>query len=77
MAYLKYHASGQSCLDESGTETLWIFTGLRHTHLSLVIPKPVAEHNNGKPIKTSKPIDRNQPCHCGSGKKYKKCHGKR
>ncbi|MFA6388206.1 MAG: SEC-C metal-binding domain-containing protein, partial [Patescibacteria group bacterium] len=21
-------------------------------------------------------IGRNDPCHCGSGKKYKKCHGK-
>jgi len=20
-------------------------------------------------------IGRNDPCHCGSGKKYKKCHG--
>lgn len=29
------------------------------------------------PIKTSEPkIGRNDPCHCGSGKKYKQCHGK-
>jgi preprotein translocase subunit SecA len=21
-------------------------------------------------------IGRNDPCHCGSGKKYKQCHGK-
>jgi uncharacterized protein YecA (UPF0149 family) len=21
-------------------------------------------------------IERNAPCHCGSGKKYRKCHGK-
>jgi preprotein translocase subunit SecA len=21
-------------------------------------------------------LGRNQPCHCGSGKKYKLCHGK-
>ena len=24
----------------------------------------------------AKPIGRNDPCHCGSGKKFKKCHGK-
>ena len=23
-----------------------------------------------------KKLGRNDPCHCGSGKKYKKCHGK-
>ena len=29
------------------------------------------------PIRTSEPkIGRNDPCHCGSGKKYKQCHGK-
>lgn len=29
-----------------------------------------------KPIKLESPkIGRNDPCHCGSGKKYKKCHG--
>lgn len=28
-----------------------------------------------KPIE-SKKVGRNDPCNCGSGKKYKKCHGK-
>ena len=28
----------------------------------------------GKPASGGK-IGRNQPCHCGSGKKFKKCHG--
>ena len=23
-----------------------------------------------------KKVGRNDPCHCGSGKKFKKCHGK-
>lgn len=33
--------------------------------------------NRGKlqPIKAEKKIGRNDPCHCGSGKKYKNCHG--
>jgi hypothetical protein len=25
-------------------------------------------------IKTGKKLGRNEPCYCGSGKKYKKCH---
>ncbi|MFQ5787137.1 MAG: SEC-C metal-binding domain-containing protein, partial [Thermodesulfobacteriota bacterium] len=29
-----------------------------------------------KPIRREKKIGRNDPCPCGSGKKYKKCHGK-
>ena len=34
--------------------------------------------NRGKqqPIKAEKKIGRNDPCPCGSGKKYKNCHGK-
>jgi preprotein translocase subunit SecA len=26
-------------------------------------------------LKTRKKVGRNDPCPCGSGKKYKKCHG--
>ena len=33
----------------------------------------------GKPgetfVKTGPEVGRNDPCHCGSGKKFKKCHG--
>jgi TPR repeat protein len=29
-----------------------------------------------EPIKVTKETGRNEKCHCGSGKKYKKCHGK-
>jgi len=28
-----------------------------------------------KPVKADKKVGRNDPCPCGSGKKYKKCHG--
>jgi preprotein translocase subunit SecA len=28
------------------------------------------------PVKTQEKIGRNDPCFCGSGKKYKVCHGK-
>ena len=30
----------------------------------------------GRPVRRSEPkVGRNDPCPCGSGKKYKKCHG--
>ena len=30
-------------------------------------------HNKGMPIKAPKKVQNNDPCHCGSGKKYKSC----
>ncbi len=29
-----------------------------------------------EPVRVEKKLGRNDPCHCGSGKKYKHCHGK-
>ncbi len=37
---------------------------------------PITEILN-EPIKKEKKVGRNDPCHCGSGKKYKQCHGKK
>ena len=34
------------------------------------------DHAAPEPFKRAEPkIGRNDPCHCGSGKKFKKCHG--
>lgn len=33
------------------------------------------EDANKKPVAKAPTIGRNDPCHCGSGKKYKRCHG--
>ncbi len=40
-------------------------------------PRARTENVSGHsvPVKTDKKIGRNDPCPCGSGKKYKKCHG--
>ncbi len=35
----------------------------------------VPPQNTKQPIRTERKIGRNEPCPCGSGKKYKKCHG--
>ena len=34
------------------------------------------EPKKNKPVRRAQKIGRNAPCPCGSGKKYKKCHGK-
>ena len=34
------------------------------------------ERGRPQPIKVEKKVGRNEPCPCGSGKKYKHCHGK-
>ena len=36
----------------------------------------VSQKQKPQPIRTEKKIERNSPCPCGSGKKYKKCHGR-
>lgn len=38
--------------------------------------KLVAETKKVDPIRSDKKTDRNDPCPCGSGKKFKKCCGK-
>ncbi len=52
---------------------------LRDNDSFLRFPNSIDRHYYPKPsqiIKTEPTIGRNQPCHCGSGVKYKKCHGK-
>jgi preprotein translocase subunit SecA len=34
------------------------------------------EKQRPQPVKVEKKVGRNEPCPCGSGKKYKQCHGK-
>ena len=34
------------------------------------------EQKANTPVKADKHVGRNDPCPCGSGKKYKNCHGK-
>lgn len=41
-----------------------------------VNPKEDGEQVKKKPVVKKTQIGRNDPCHCGSGKKYKNCHGK-
>jgi hypothetical protein len=36
--------------------------------------KQLGKVANSRPARTGSKLGRNDPCHCGSGKKYKKCH---
>ena len=40
-----------------------------------VMTKVAAQHAPKAVVSSSKKIGRNDPCYCGSGKKYKRCHG--
>ncbi|MCX7876543.1 MAG: preprotein translocase subunit SecA [Melioribacteraceae bacterium] len=45
--------------------------GLRASH-----PEGAQQNVKVKPVRVEPKVGRNDPCHCGSGKKYKNCHGK-
>ena len=45
-------------------------------NLKVVIDEKQTEQSKTVPIKKKKKISRNAPCDCGSGKKYKHCHGR-
>ena len=38
--------------------------------------QPNATQRRPEPVKAAPKIGRNDPCPCGSGKKYKNCHGR-
>ena len=38
-------------------------------------PQTVEAHENGQAAPSNENVSRNDPCPCGSGKKYKRCHG--
>ena len=39
-------------------------------------PQAQQERRAIEPVRVEKKVGRNDPCPCGSGKKYKNCHGK-
>jgi preprotein translocase subunit SecA len=41
----------------------------------LPMPPPASEETAGTFVRSDRKIGRNEPCPCGSGKKYKNCHG--
>ena len=50
--------------------------GLEDTNISLKGSAPASEKSHTPYVNKEPKIGRNDPCPCGSGKKYKNCHGK-
>lgn len=50
---------------------------MHYQHEALPVDEETSEENKVVPFKRhEKKVGRNEPCPCGSGKKYKQCHGK-
>jgi preprotein translocase subunit SecA len=47
----------------------------RRQQQELQLQAGAAQAEQPKPVRTGAKVGRNDPCPCGSGKKYKKCHG--
>ncbi len=78
---LKYAIEGIIDLDSIPTNKRHLEMGTDNNPIPLVqfLPGPNDEVVNkpiNKPITSEKKAGRNEPCPCGSGKKYKKCCGK-
>lgn len=47
-----------------------------HDHHEPHVHGPHCKHGHQEPVRNPlKEVGRNDPCPCGSGKKFKKCHG--
>ena len=49
---------------------------LQESRMAAAAAAGQGERGKTAPIKVDKSVGRNDPCPCGSGKKYKHCHGK-
>jgi hypothetical protein len=75
---LRYIIAGIINLDSIPTEKSHLEIGGEGNPVPLVrfLPDLNNQTVNNRPVISDKTIERNDPCLCGSGKKYKKCCGK-
>ena len=59
--------------NERAQRALAAATGVKAPPKNLRTNQPV--EGGGRAVVTAQKVGRNDPCPCGSGKKYKKCHG--
>ena len=60
---------GRGYVRDVEKEISW-WSGFHDVKPQKIVPKPLSQ-----PVRTSAKVGRIDPCPCGSGKKYKKCHG--
>jgi len=70
----------QMTLNNPGAEPVPAFAGASRSSAAAVAQAPAPARTGGddvvKTVRREEPkVGRNDPCPCGSGKKYKKCHG--
>lgn len=59
-----------------GGTTTATSSGAPQRKASDVVSEAAAAQEKAKPVRTGPKVGRNDPCPCGSGKKYKHCCGK-
>jgi peptide deformylase len=69
-----YYEDGDHNSD--GLSAIAVQHEMDHFEGELIIDSEVDPNLKPQPITSNKKIGRNEPCSCGSGKKYKKCCGK-
>ena len=52
-----------------------IYHGIKTEPTAETKPTPTSKGSNKAAVAAGKKVGRNEPCPCGSGKKYKKCCG--
>jgi hypothetical protein len=60
--------------DERADRALAAAAGVKAPPRNLRTNQPV-DGGGGQTVVSAQKVGRNEPCPCGSGKKYKKCHG--
>jgi preprotein translocase subunit SecA len=75
------HEMWESLLDSIHHDVIYQIFHLKAQVSPVRRPPPMitnrdGDSGNGRRPRTSSKIGRNEPCPCGSGRKYKKCHGR-
>jgi hypothetical protein len=60
---------------KAGNRQVAKFLSLRHSAIRVVYRRFLEKHETRMTPEAGLRVGRNEPCPCGSGKKYKRCHG--
>ncbi|HRY33760.1 MAG TPA: preprotein translocase subunit SecA [Bacteroidales bacterium] len=63
-------------LQEAGTPRRTDMSRLKTGRDDVAAPNRTSEPQKPQPVRVEKKVGRNDPCPCGSGKKFKHCHGR-
>ncbi|WP_449537965.1 YecA family protein [Ferdinandcohnia sp. Marseille-Q9671] len=76
-AHMESPYEGANLVDiEQVAYSYYTIIGEHHPHLVTWRREAMSKEMNDQPVQKEQKVGRNDPCPCGSGKKYKKCCGK-